>query len=119
MEDEMIRKVIGTALVTLLFAGPLAFDASAQSSTTQPAQSEAPAKAKAAVKSRAAKAKAAPEESAPVTGLDYPPCSKTVKDQCIQLWQKNLSQVYPQCAKVKGATSRAACIENAYKQKNG
>jgi len=116
----MIRKMIGTALVSLLFAGALAFEASAQSSSAQPAQTEAPAQPKAAVKSHAAaKAKAAPEESAPVTGLDYPPCSKTVRDQCIQLWQRNLSQVYPQCAKIKGATSRAACIENAYKQKNG
>ncbi|HKO09775.1 MAG TPA: hypothetical protein VJ487_18880 [Alphaproteobacteria bacterium] len=116
----MIRKMIGIALVSLLFAGPLAFAASAQSTSDQPGQPAAPAKPKAAVKSHAAaKPKAAPEESAPVTGLDYPPCSKTVKDQCIQLWQRNLSQAYPQCAKVKGATSRAACIENAYKQKSG
>jgi hypothetical protein len=51
--------------------------------------------------------------------LDYPPCSKTVKDQCIQLWQKNLVKAYPECAKVKGATNKAACIETAYKKQGG
>ena len=113
----MIRSLIGVALVTLLFAGPAALDASAQSTSGQPNASTAPAKPAAPAKAHmAAKHKAAPEESTAATGLEYPPCSRTVKDQCIQLWQRNLSKAYPQCSKVKGSASKAACIEDAYKQ---
>lgn len=114
----MIRSMIGVALVTLLFAGPAALTASAQSASGQPGASTAPATSTAPAKPHmAAKHKAAPEESAPVTGLDYPPCSRTVRDQCIQLWQRNLSTAYPQCSKVRDTVSRASCIEDAYKQR--
>ena len=134
----MVKNLIGVALVTLLFAGAAALEASAQSTGTPPAQAPvmapssqpaaaeptAPAaKTHAAAKHRArpvAKKEAPAEEApAPVAGLAYPPCSRTVKDQCIQLWQRNLSGVYPQCSKVKGTEARAACIEDAYKQSKG
>jgi len=111
----MIRTMIGVALVTLLFAGPAALDASAQATSTQPSATATPAKTP-AKSHMAAKKKAEPEASATAVGLAYPPCSRTVKDQCIQLWQRNLSTVYPQCAKIKSTVSRAACIEDAYKQ---
>jgi hypothetical protein len=55
-------------------------------------------------------------ETAPVGNLDYPPCSKTVKDRCIQLWQPGLAKTYPQCNAIKGLGARAACIETAYKE---
>lgn len=142
----MVSKLIGVALVTLLFAGAAALDASAQTSGTQPSQQAAPAQpsppaaaaqpsppaaadqTKPAAKTHAAakhkprhvvEEEPAKEEQAPVAGMAYPPCSKTVKDQCIQLWQRNLSSAYPQCAKIKGSAARAACIEDAYKQTKG
>ncbi len=115
----MISKMIGAALVALLFTGPMAFEAFAQSSGGTTSETTAPAKPKPPVKAHAAakaKPKAMPEESASTAGLDYPPCSRAVKDHCIQLWQRNLAKAYPQCSSVKGADRRAACIEDAYKQ---
>ena len=113
----MIRSMIGVALVTLLFAGPAALDASAQSASGQPGGATAPAQSAAPVKSpTAARHRAAAEEGPQPTGLEYPPCSRTLRDQCIQLWQTNLSKVYPQCSRLRGSASRAACIEDAYKQ---
>ncbi|MFI4988960.1 MAG: hypothetical protein ACHQF3_16155 [Alphaproteobacteria bacterium] len=112
----MISKMIGVALVALLLTGPVAIEATAQASGDQQNQTTAP-KPKAAVKARTpAKTTAAPEQSTSAAGMEYPPCSKNVKDQCIQLWQRNLSKAYPQCAGVKGADRRAACIEEAFKQ---
>jgi hypothetical protein len=48
------------------------------------------------------------------TALAYPPCSKTVTDHCIQLWQPSLRKAYPACAKIRPAGERAACIEKAF-----
>lgn len=141
----MIGKVIGIALAALLLAGPSAFEAAAQSSGNQPAAPAAPAAPKAAsgdqpaapaaakpaapVKPKAAAAaktpakpktaaapKAPAEPSAAAAALEYPPCSKTVRDRCIQLWQADLGKAYPQCIKLKGPAERAACIEDAFKQ---
>jgi hypothetical protein len=115
----MIRKAIGVFGAAILVAGLLGAAARAQQT---PSDGQTPAAVIKPVPAlhqpkpitiRKAEEKSAPAETA---SLDYPPCSKTVKDRCIQLWQPNLAKTYPQCAKVKGSTARAACIESAYQQ---
>jgi hypothetical protein len=119
-------KAIGAALAAILLAGLCSTEARAQSAPATPSatgSAESPAPViKPVPKLHQAMPKATPQAvpakaaSAPVGNLDYPPCSKTVTDRCIQLWQPDLAKTYPQCAKVKGQSARAACIETAYKE---
>ena len=115
----MIRKAIGVVGAAILVAGLMGAAAHAQQTPSDgqtPAAVIKPVPALHTQKPAAApkaEEKAMPAETA---SLDYPPCSKTVKDRCIQLWQPDLSKSYPQCAKIKGSNARAACIESAYQQ---
>ena len=111
----MIRRMLGLALAALLFAAPAWYEAAAQTATDQPAAPAQPAKPAAKAKTVKAKPKAEPAATTSASSLAYPPCSKTVKDSCIQLWQRDLGKLYPQCSKVKNSIDRAACIEGAAK----
>lgn len=121
----MIGRVIGAALLALLLAGPASSDAGAQTANSQENQpaaapkAKAPAKAAAKSKTRAKKkTKSAMTEPLPktdVSALKYPPCSRTVTDQCIQIHQRGIDKAYPQCAKIKNSVDKAACIEGTPK----
>jgi hypothetical protein len=130
----MIRKAIRTLGAAILVMGLMGTAAQAQQ-TSSDSQAPAPvikpvpalhtskpmASKPMASKPMASKPMAEPKaeeksELAATASLDYPPCSKTVKDRCIQLWQPDLAKAYPKCAKVKASAARAACIESAYQQ---
>ncbi|HUC60738.1 MAG TPA: hypothetical protein VMF53_02150 [Alphaproteobacteria bacterium] len=121
----MFRKLVGAVAACVLVLGLGAAVARAQQApggeTPAPVIKPVPALHKPMEKKPEATSAAKPEameKAAPakVADLQYPPCSKSVKDRCIQLWQRDLAKTYPQCAKIKGADARAACIETAYKQ---
>ena len=107
----MVRRWLVAALaVSLLVAGPLAASASAEDAQTTAPKTHLH-------KKHAAKAK--PEAAAPAamaTGdLPYPPCSRSLRDKCIELNQRDLNRAFPSCARSAGV-QKAACIETAFKE---
>lgn len=117
----MLRKAVGATLAALLFTGSCAAPALSQTTGNPASQPAVPAASKAAAKARPVKPKAVAQPTAAgapagTADLEYPPCSKTVKDHCIQLWQRSLGKAYPQCVTLKNGEAKAACIEAAFKR---
>jgi hypothetical protein len=92
----MVKTLLGAVFATSLLAGSLAFAAGAQGTATTPQPAASP--------------QAASE--------NWPPCSKTVRDRCIEV-NKRLNEAYPACAKIKNRDEKANCVETAFKEKKG
>jgi hypothetical protein len=63
------------------------------------------------------------DADASASNLTYPPCSKSLKDKCIELgYRKQLDQAtnreYPKCAQIQDVSQKARCIESGFKQSN-
>ncbi len=92
----MVRTLLGAVFASALLAGSLALAAGVQGTMTAPQPAASP--------------RAASES--------WPPCSKTVRDRCIEV-NKRLNQAYPACAGIKNRDEKASCVETAYKEKKG